>query len=105
MFLGREFPFFEFFFYKLGRSLSGFDPGRGQGGCWKLWSYCSPPEVCPGEEDAHERGVGADAHGAEREEDDAGGLVLGVALERVLPGGQDNSEMEVNPPCNYPFTK
>ena len=39
----------------------------------------------PGEEDAHERGVGADAHGAEREEDDAGGLVLGVALERVLP--------------------
>ena len=46
----------------------------------------SPSEVRPGEEDAHEGGVGADAHGAEREEDDAGGLVLGVALERVLMG-------------------
>ena len=56
-------------------------------GVGEMWCKCSPPEVGPGEEDAHEGGVGADAHGAEREEDDAGGLVLGVALERVLMGG------------------
>ena len=46
----------------------------------------SPPEMSPGEEDAHESRVGPDAHGAQREEDDAGGLVLGVALERRLCG-------------------
>ena len=44
----------------------------------------------PGEEDAHEGRVGPDAHGAQREKDDAGGLVLGVALERVLLGGDAN---------------
>ena len=73
-------PFFEFLLYKLGRSLSGFKPGVKM-----VVGKRSPPEVRPGEEDAHEGGVGADAHGAEREEDDAGGLVLGVTLERVLP--------------------
>ena len=66
---------------------SEFDPkmlyfgvsNRGGGICCN-----SPPEMRPGEQDAHEGGIGPDAHGAEREEDDAGGLVLGVALERVL---------------------
>ena len=42
--------------------------------------------MSPGEEDAHESRVGPDAHGSQREEDDAGGLVLGVALERRLCG-------------------
>ena len=52
---------------------------RGGGTCCN-----SPPEMSPGEEDAHESRVGPDAHGSQREEDDAGGLVLGVALERRL---------------------
>ena len=47
----------------------------------------SPPEWSPGEEDGHEEGVGPDAHGPQREEDDGGGLVLGVALEHLLGVG------------------
>ena len=49
--------------------------------------------MSPGEEDAHESRVGPDAHGSQREEDDAGGLVLGVALERRLCG---NPNMKAN---------